>query len=365
MLLFHNDPEAVVTGALVKIGFFDTNGELLYHDEIHGDLFTQVDKTMDLLLTKYLKASIRYEGIQRLERFPVPEEALREGVLNAIIHKDYSSGTPIQISVYEDKLMLWNAGELPDAWTVAKLKQKHPSRPFNPDIANAFFRAGMIEAWGRGIERIVQACRAVNTPAPEFRSEQTGLWAEFTFRSSTGTPTELAVKGSEKMSVKRSEKIRLHLLANPKVTGLELARMLGTTERSVVRYLRNLRQRGVIRRLGSDKAGHWEILAGNSLPETGDADAKGGDHGRYQKVGVKVGENVGVNGSVQVGVNLTANQRRILELLLREPRMAARELAEVVGISQRKIEKNIATLKKLGLLERVGSYKGGHWEVLK
>ena len=56
--------------------------------------------------------------------------------------------------------MLWNPGELPTDWTVAKLKGKHPSRPFNPDVANAFFRASMIETWRRGIERMLEACRA-------------------------------------------------------------------------------------------------------------------------------------------------------------------------------------------------------------
>ncbi len=86
---------------------------ICYHDEIHGDLFTQVERTMDLLLTKYLTAGLSYQGLQRLERFPVPAAALREAVLNAIIHKDYASGTPIQISVYQDKLLVWNPGELP------------------------------------------------------------------------------------------------------------------------------------------------------------------------------------------------------------------------------------------------------------
>jgi len=167
VLLFHPDPEKFTTGAFVKIGFFRTNTELLYHDEIHGDLFTQVTQTMDLLLTKYLKAGLSYEGLQRRETFPVPEAALREALLNAVVHKDYSSGTPIQISVYPDKLMLWNPGELPPAWTVAKLKGKHPSQLFNPDVANAFFRAGMIEAWGRGIERIMEACRTAKTPVPK------------------------------------------------------------------------------------------------------------------------------------------------------------------------------------------------------
>jgi ATP-dependent DNA helicase RecG len=112
VLLFHPDPERFVTGAFIKIGYFRTNSELLFHDEIHGDLFSQIDKTMDLLLTKYLKAMISYEGVQRVETYPVPEEALREALHNAVAHKDYSSGVPIQISVYEDKILFWNNGEL-------------------------------------------------------------------------------------------------------------------------------------------------------------------------------------------------------------------------------------------------------------
>ena len=113
VLLFHPDPERFVTGTFVKIGYFRNNADLLYHDEVHGDLFTQVNKTLEILLTKYLKAMISYEGLQRVETYPVPEEALREALLNAVAHKDYSSGVPIQISVYEDKIIIWNTGELP------------------------------------------------------------------------------------------------------------------------------------------------------------------------------------------------------------------------------------------------------------
>ena len=74
-------------------------------------------------------------------------------------------------------------------------------------------------------------------------------------------------------------------------------------------------------------------------------------------LGEKVGE--------KVGEKLTANQRQILELLFRNPQMAAPELAEIVGISKRKIEQNIATLKRMGRLKRIGPAKGGHWEVVK
>jgi ATP-dependent DNA helicase RecG len=76
---------------------------------------------------------------------------------------------------------MWNRGQLPPDWTVEKLLGKHASIPFNPDVASAFFRAGMIESWGRGIERIREACRQALTPTPELRYEHTGLWVEFRF----------------------------------------------------------------------------------------------------------------------------------------------------------------------------------------
>lgn len=168
VLLFHPDPEAFFTGAYIKIGFFHSEADLIYQDEIHGNLFEQSEKAMDLLLTKYLKAYISYEGITRVERFLFPREALREALLNAIVHKDYGSGVPIQIKVYENKIIFWNEGELPEKWTIERLKQKHPSNPYNPDIANAFFRAGLIESWGRGIEKIETECRNHGIPVPEY-----------------------------------------------------------------------------------------------------------------------------------------------------------------------------------------------------
>lgn len=139
ILLFHPDPEKYVTGAFVKIGYFRTDDDLLFQDEIHGHLFEQIEKALDLLRTKYLKALISYEGIQRIEELPFPETALREALLNAIAHKDYSSGIPIQISVYANKIIFWNEGTLPENWTVENLKQKHASRPFNPSISTALF----------------------------------------------------------------------------------------------------------------------------------------------------------------------------------------------------------------------------------
>ncbi len=179
ILLFHSDPEKFVTGAYIKIGYFQSDDDLKFQDEIHGNLFEQIEKTMDLLFTKYIKAEISYEGINRVEKFEYPKEAVREALLNAIAHKDYSGGVPIQISVYSDKIIFWNEGQLPENWTVKTLLEKHASRPYNPDIANALFRSGYIESWGRGTIKIIKECKLAGIPEPVFSYDSSDISVEF------------------------------------------------------------------------------------------------------------------------------------------------------------------------------------------
>ena len=179
ILLFHSKPEKFVSGAYIKVGYFKTDSDLIYQDEIHGNLFNQVEKTIDLLFTKYIKAIISYKGIHRIETYEYPKEAIREALLNAIAHKDYSSGIPIQISVYDDKIMIWNDGQLPQNWTIENLTRKHASKPYNPDIANSFFRSGYIESWGRGTIKMIDICREEGLPIPTFHYEIPDFWIIF------------------------------------------------------------------------------------------------------------------------------------------------------------------------------------------
>ena len=243
VLLFHPKPEKFFTGATTKIGFFNTDDDLAYQDEVKGSLFEQVDKVMDLLITKYLKAQITYEGVQRKETFPVPIGALREAVLNAIVHKDYSSGIPIQISVYENKIIIWNEGELPEDWTVAKLRVKHPSKPFNPDIANAFFRSGLIESWGRGTIKIINEAKAAKIPAPIFRFDDGGFYVIFNF-----------------VEVSAEDKVLDLIRENSEITIGQMSEILNISVRTMNRILNDLKEQKKIKRSGSKKEGYYEIL---------------------------------------------------------------------------------------------------------
>jgi ATP-dependent DNA helicase RecG len=220
-----------------------SDDDLVFQDEIHGNLFEQVEKTMDLLLTKYLKANILYKGINRIELYPIPETALREALLNAVVHKNYANGNPIQISVYSNKLIIWNEGELPDNWTVDRLKTKHPSKPFNPDLANGFFRAGLIEAWGRGTLKILNECRLAKTSLPVFKYDLSGFVVEFDFSNKNF-----------------KEEILTLIKENKNITVDELCLRLDTSKSTIQRHIKKLKEENKLLRNGADKVGYWEVL---------------------------------------------------------------------------------------------------------
>ena len=153
----------------MKIGFFE-DAEILYQDEIHGSLLSMIDKIMETIRLKYLKGWISYVGISRIETYTVPLPAIREAVLNSIVHKDYSSGVPIQIRIYEDKIQISNTGHLPAELTAETMLESNTSRPHNPLIANTFFRCGFIESWGRGIDKMNKACIAEGLQSPVYQT---------------------------------------------------------------------------------------------------------------------------------------------------------------------------------------------------
>lgn len=179
VLLFGKKPQRYFIHSYFKIGKFGaSDDDLKFQDTVEGNIFEMVDKVIQLLKDRYLISPITYEGIQRIEKLEYPEAALREAVLNAIVHKDYND-TTIQLSVYDDKLMLWNPGKLPVDIPLEKLTLKHPSRPRNKHIAETFFRAGYIESWGRGIEKILSAFQDVGLPEPVFEESWGGVMVTF------------------------------------------------------------------------------------------------------------------------------------------------------------------------------------------
>ena len=288
-LLFHPAPHRLVMGAYVKIGDF-RGGDLRFQDVIEGDLFTQVDRTLDLLYTKYTRGLISYRNdLYRVETFPVPRPAMREAVINALIHRDYAEPASTQIRVNAENIEIRNAALLPPDWTALETGL---SRPHNPLIAQAFFRAGMIEAWGRGIRQIAGHCREAGNPEPRWAREPGGVLclrfpfseayldadsdslgtadpataptATATTPATPTTPTTPATPATPTTPVATPttarERILALLRAEPDLTQRLLAERVGLTRDGVKYHIRKLRAAGAIRRVGTGKAARWEVL---------------------------------------------------------------------------------------------------------
>ena len=232
VLLFHPKPEKLFPGSFIKIGFFRSDTDLVFQDEVHGSLVQQIDKTFDLLTTKYMNYLISYEHLQRIETPTYPEDPLRECILNSVAHKDYSEQIPIQISVYPDHIVFWNPGSLPESWTVESLLKKHPSCAFNPAIANAFFRCGEVEAWGRGIGKIVGGAIADKLLPPVFDTSFGGLMVTF-FNSPVAQLKEAGVD-------ERGILVVNHALKTGRVTNSDVQELAKVSKPTATRLLASL-----------------------------------------------------------------------------------------------------------------------------
>ncbi len=254
ILLFHPDPEKYIPGAYVKIGFFKTDDDLVFQDEVHGSLIDQVEKAFDLLRTKYSAYMIEYSGTGRVEKSLFPEEALREALLNALAHKDYSAHVPVQISVYPGQIVFWNAGELPDKLTVDSLRLKHPSIPYNPDVANGLFRSGDIESWGRGTIKMIKACIKHQLLPPAFDASGSGFQVNI-----IGDPKlYLESRGVNEVLIT----IVLETLAQGKITNKHVQEVCSVSKATATRYLDELEDR-YLERVGATGRGTYYVIKGS------------------------------------------------------------------------------------------------------
>ena len=263
VLLFYGDPSIVQVGSFVKVGKF-ANGTVEYHDDLEGSLISTADKIVDLIYLKYLKAKITYEHDRRVETYPFARNAIREAIYNAIAHNCYMYGTPIQIRIEEEQIIISNRCILPEGWTAETLMQPHDSIPYNPDIANVFYRAGYIETWGQGIQKICDECIALGADLPKYEIVGTGLRVYFPALKSAIIDQPKAPKHQntdkhgaldDAMVIKIIEKIK----EQPDISQEALGESIGVTRRVVQKYINALKEAGRIERVGGKRYGHWEI----------------------------------------------------------------------------------------------------------
>ena len=360
VLAFHQTPEQWRFGASVKIGYFENDSEIRYQDEITGAVVGIADRVVDLIFTKYFIGLIRYEGLQRIDDYPMPREALREAVMNAIVHRDYSTGSPVQIRVYDDRVYIANDCRLPIDITVEKLSAARKSVPHNPLLAGVMFRSGQIEAWGRGIERMSNACKTDNLLPPDFVITPQSFTVCFHIRdnrqehrSDEHTNDISTSKSVHRMDSKNTvineELFLTSIKNNPSVTASELSVLYGVTQRTIEKNIAKFKALGRIYRIGSarGKGGQWIVV--EKQKEVRQTDSKRAVIGSVKS---------SVIGSVKSSV-------KILAMIKNKPDITASELSALFGVTQRTIEKNIAQLKVQGRIYRAGSARDGKWVVVE
>ncbi len=157
----------------LKMAWFKGTDKTHFLDsaDVHGNIFRLFDAAMAFCF-KHLNLSGEVRGMYREERLEIPVEALREAIINALAHRLYVvSGSAVSLAVYDDRVEIANPGAFPPDIPMETIDSEHESIPRNPRIAEVLYKRKTIEAWGRGIRLILDACAAAGIPAPRFQCD--------------------------------------------------------------------------------------------------------------------------------------------------------------------------------------------------
>ena len=179
-----------------------------------------------------------------------------------------------EISVYNDKICIANDCLFPEDWSVQTLLEAHRSRPYNPAIANTFYRAGYIESWGRGIQKILDSCQESGNEPPEYKVTKEDFMVMFRSLYVTDQATDQAVEkmgseGSNSNSTSADQatdqardmqsEIMAVILENPGITQHAISEKIGEKISTIKYYMKKMQDEGVLKRKGTTQNGYWKI----------------------------------------------------------------------------------------------------------
>lgn len=190
MVLFAKKTPADYSQCFIRMGRFvdETMDDVIDSKQIRGNAFQLLAEAQEFI-RKNIPISSRYDPNQfeRVDEAALPLLAVREAIINAIVHRDYSKRSgDIAILIFNNFLEIHNVGHLYGGLTVEQLSQRHPSRRRNERIAQVFFARKLIDRWGGGTRRILKLCADVGLPKPEFAEESDGFAIRFFFKEPIG-----------------------------------------------------------------------------------------------------------------------------------------------------------------------------------
>lgn len=253
IILFGKDPNKFYPNILVKTGRFSGKDEDLKFQEIEeGNLIQLLHQVPDQLNRKFLTKQIDFKGFLRIEKGEYPVAAIREMLLNALVHKNYM-GSTIQLRVYDNMLTIWNEGNLPEGMSYDSLKRTHSSRPRNPIIADVCFKAGYIDSWGRGTLKIYNSCKEAELPEPTIQPLDGGVLV--TLYKDYLSEEQLKGLGLNDRQLKAVQFVK----ENQKITNSDYQTLCEVSERTALRDLDELTSKKLFRKLGEKKGTFYEF----------------------------------------------------------------------------------------------------------
>lgn len=172
ILLFANLPQRFLISSEIKCAHFhgtEISKPIPFYQVYKGTAFDLVDQAVDFVLSKInLAVGTREQSVQAPVAYEMPPEVIREAIVNAVAHRDYTSNGSVQVMLFSDRLEVWNPGTLPPALTLEKLRHPHGSIPGNPLLAEPLYLTKYIERMGTGTGDMIARCRKAGLEEPEF-----------------------------------------------------------------------------------------------------------------------------------------------------------------------------------------------------
>ena len=253
VLSFAKAPQRFLISSDVKCAHFhgtEVAKPIPSYQRYNGTAFQLVDQAVDFVLSKIaLSVGTRAESTQAPVSYEIPKEVVREAIVNAVAHRDYTSNASVQVMLFSDRLEVLNPGRLPPALTLEQLRQAHPSVPNNRLLARSLYLTQYIEEMGTGTLDMIRRCRDAGLPEPEFTDSggfKTTIWR-------AKPPEQIEV---QPVSLRGELKSRvLNLLVDGPMSRSELSKQLGHKKASGQLY-------NVVRDLLGDRMIEY------TLPET-------------------------------------------------------------------------------------------------
>ena len=266
---------AILTGCgglhvATQCGVFKGTTKEVFVDrrEYDGPLWEQIEEAYQFVL-RNIHLGATFEGVYRQDVYEIPPDAIRELIINAIVHRSYLDHGTIQIAVYDDRLEITSPGKLPMGQTIERMKEGY-SKIRNEALAYAFSYMNLIEHWGSGIPRIIGKVKAAGLREPEFIGGDVDLRINIYRNQSTANNAtnnaKINANGAENgvntPTTKEQEQVKKLLDAieqDPSATQAYYAEQIGVSKRTVSRIFVSLQEKGILLQTGTKRKSNWVI----------------------------------------------------------------------------------------------------------